>query len=169
MDVTKKEERESKSEREKERESENIFFFLASSSSFSCFSPVCIYRPKYPDFANTAGMQPVQSVFFPIRNKGGICTSLLVSMIYTGRIGRYGTELTSLIVGPFSDDIFHLKTFGDAVFATIPISSPKITFCCSEEWACGMCEKIIPPHSLFSVNFYRSLPILFYPIPCVFF
>ena len=32
------------------------FFFSSSSSSFSCFSPVCIYRPKQSDFAGMAGI-----------------------------------------------------------------------------------------------------------------
>ena len=70
------------------------FFF---SSSFSCFGPVCIYWPKQPDFADTVGTQPVQPVFFPVRNKRGICTSLLTGTVYTGRTGRYGTKLTSLL------------------------------------------------------------------------
>ena len=71
------------------------FFFF--SSSFSCFGPVCIYWPKQSDFADTAGTQPVQPVFFPVRNKRGICTDLLTGMVYTGRTGRYGTKLTSLL------------------------------------------------------------------------
>ena len=71
-----------------------FFFFFSSSSSFSCFGPVCIYWPKQPDFAGT---QPIRLVFFLVRNKEGICTGLLASTVYTGRTGRYGMKLISLV------------------------------------------------------------------------
>ena len=75
-----------------------IVFFLFSFFSvffpykwdFQCFGLVSIYRPKQLDFV---GMRPV---FFLIRNKGVICTGALTGTVYTGCIGRYGTELTSL-------------------------------------------------------------------------
>ena len=39
-------------------------------------------------------IRPVWSVFFWVRNKGGIYIGLLVNIVYTG---QYGTELTSLV------------------------------------------------------------------------
>ena len=42
-------------------------FFFFSSSSFSCFGPVCIYQPKQLDFAGIAGMV---SIFFGTKQKG---------------------------------------------------------------------------------------------------
>ena len=48
-------------------------------------------------------MQPVWPIFFPVRNKGVICTGALTGTIYTGRTGRYGTELTSLMGGTTRD------------------------------------------------------------------
>ena len=118
LDATKKEERESKFEIEKENagqedmefeggktmryEFEKLRVMLVSGEMrqrerfFFC-SPVCIYQPKQLDFAGTVGMWPVRPIFFPVRNKRGICTGLLVSTVYTGRSGRYGTELISLV------------------------------------------------------------------------
>ena len=60
------------------------------------FGPVSIYRPKQPDFADTASTRSVRLVFFPVRNKGVIYTSALTGTVYTGRIGRYDTKLISL-------------------------------------------------------------------------
>ena len=60
------------------------------------FGLVSIYRPKQPDFADTTSTRSIQLVFFPVRNKGVIYTGALTGTVYTGRTGRYGTELTSL-------------------------------------------------------------------------
>ena len=118
LDATKKEERESKFEIEKENASQEDMEFeggktmryefeklrvmlvsgeMRERERFFFCSPVCIYRPKQLDFAGTVGMWPVRPIFFPVRNKRGICTGLLVSTVYTGRSGRYGTELISLV------------------------------------------------------------------------
>ena len=70
-----------------------FFFFL-----LVCTGPKHLYRPKQPDFANTAGTRPVRPVFFPVRNKGSTYTSALAGTVYTSRTDRYGTELTSLVI-----------------------------------------------------------------------
>ena len=49
-----------------------------------------------PKLAGTAGTWLVWLVFFPVRNRGVICTGLLAGTVYSGRISRYGTELTPL-------------------------------------------------------------------------
>ena len=67
-------------------------FFFFSSSSFSCFGPVCIYWLKQPNFTDTAGTASI----FSGTKQGGICTDLLAGTVYTGHTGRYGTKLTSL-------------------------------------------------------------------------
>ena len=81
-----------------------VFFLFSFFSVFFpykwCFGPVSIYRPKQPDFASTVGTRLVRPVFFPIRNKGVICTSALIGTVYIGCTGRYGTELTSLVISP---------------------------------------------------------------------
>ena len=73
--------------------SENSWEF---SLGFLYLYSVSIYRPKQPNFAGMASMRPVQLVFFSVRNKRGICTGALAGTVYTGRTGRYSTELTSL-------------------------------------------------------------------------
>ena len=53
-----------------------------------------------PKLAGMAGTRPVRPVFFPVRNRGVECTGLLAGMVYSGRYGRYGTVLTSMLRGP---------------------------------------------------------------------
>ena len=43
-----------------------------------------------------AGTRPVRPVFFPVRIRGVERTGLLAGTVYSGRTGRYGTELTTL-------------------------------------------------------------------------
>ena len=74
------------------RDERENFFSSSSSSSFSCFGPVCIYWLKQPNFTDTAGTASI----FSGTKQGGICTDLLAGTVYTGHTGRYGTKLTSL-------------------------------------------------------------------------
>ena len=46
-----------------------------------------------PKLAGTADTRPVRPVFFPVRNRGVECTGLLAGTVYSGRTGRYDTEL----------------------------------------------------------------------------
>ena len=47
--------------------------------------------------AGIARNWPIRSVFFLVRNRGVICTGLLADTVYSGRAGRYDTELTPLV------------------------------------------------------------------------
>ena len=47
--------------------------------------------------AGIARNWPVRPVFFPVRNRGVERTGLLAGTVYSGRTGRYGTELTTLV------------------------------------------------------------------------
>ena len=47
--------------------------------------------------AGIAWNWPVRPVFFPVWNRGVICTGLLTGTVYSDGTGRYGTELTPLI------------------------------------------------------------------------
>ena len=67
---------------------------------------------------------PVRPVFFPVRNRGVECTGLLVGTIYSGRTGRYGTELITLNLTQIkSTDLtqitFLLKIFAIDIFFQI--------------------------------------------------
>ena len=73
-----------------------ISVFFSYKWDFSCFSLVSIYRPKQPDFADTL---PIRPVFFPVRNKGVICTCALIGTVYSS---RYGMKLTFLILFHFN-------------------------------------------------------------------
>ena len=64
-------------------ESENVLF---------------IYFFGYAFTGQNSRILPVRLVFFPVRNKWGICIGLLVGTIYTDRTGMYGTESTSLLI-----------------------------------------------------------------------
>ena len=55
-----------------------------------------LYRLVRTVPAGIAQNWPVWPVFFPIRNKGVECIRLLADTVYSGRTGRYGTELTTL-------------------------------------------------------------------------
>ena len=46
--------------------------------------------------AGIAQNWPVRPVFFLVLNRGVECTGLLAGTVYSGRIGRYGTELITL-------------------------------------------------------------------------
>ena len=74
------------------REWESVFFFLLLLLLF-------LVSVRYAFTGRNSRISPVWPVFFPVRNKGGICTGLLTGTVYTGRTGRYGTKLTSL-AGP---------------------------------------------------------------------
>ena len=76
------------------------FFSSSSSFSFSFFFLFILVRNIFTD--RNSRISPVQLVFFPIRNKGCTCIGALTSTVYTGHIGWYGTELTSLLQPPTS-------------------------------------------------------------------
>ena len=50
-----------------------------------------------PKLVGMAGTKAVRSVFFPVRNRRVKCTGLLAGTVYSGRTGRYGTELITLV------------------------------------------------------------------------
>ena len=60
-----------------------------------------------PKLAGMPGTRPVRPVFFPVQNRGVECTGLLAGTVYSGRTGRYGTELITLSITRCS--VFFLK------------------------------------------------------------
>ena len=55
-----------------------------------------LYRPVRPVSAGITRNWPVRPVYFSVRDRGVERTGLLASTVYSGRTGRYGTELTTL-------------------------------------------------------------------------
>ena len=74
-------------------ESENVIYLFIFYFFF-------LFRSGMYLRAETAKFCQYSRYFFPVQNKGGICTGLLVGMVYTGHTGRYGTKLTSLNQSP---------------------------------------------------------------------
>ena len=48
--------------------------------------------------AGIARNWPVRPVFFPVRNRGVECIGFLAGTVYSGRTGRYGTKLITLLL-----------------------------------------------------------------------
>ena len=67
---------------------------LKKKKNFFLYRPVCSVPAG---IARNCLVQPVQPVFFPVRNRGVERTGLLAGTVYSGRTGRYDTELTTLV------------------------------------------------------------------------